>query len=274
MYPYLFPYSHHISLYSVFFVIALLIVILGSKQCVAKHCDRSTKQINILLLVTCLAGIFWARLLHVITRRSTYAQNPSLIFDVSAQGFSGYGGIVLAWIAWWLVCLHYKHSMFKVADLIAPFLGLGIGAMRLWCFLQWCCFGTSTDVMRWVRFPEWSEVSRYQLYKNISQHGFFGTYHVDLVHPAQIYDMLVALSGAVISYRLWKKWTKEGIPFLFFIIRYTVGKYLLTPFRAPPLSNNVSPELYLIMYVITISVICIAFFAFHFKKNKKWLSSN
>jgi phosphatidylglycerol:prolipoprotein diacylglycerol transferase len=191
------------------------------------------------------------------------------MFDLSAQGFSGYGGIILAWIAWWLVCLYYKRSVFKVADLITPFLGLGIGAMRLWCFLQWCCFGTSTDAMRWVRFPEWSETSRYQLYEHIAQHGFFGNYHIDKVHPTQIYDMLVALSGAVISYRLWKKWAKEGIPFLFFIIRYTVGKYLLTPFRAPSISNDARPELFLIIYIITTLVICIAFFAYHFKNTHK-----
>lgn len=268
MYPYLFPHSLHISLYTVFFIIALLIIVIGSKRSIARHSQRSARQINILLVTTCVAGIVWARLLHVITRRSSYEQHPQLIFDFSIQGFSGYGGIILAWIVWWLICLYYNRSIFKVADLIAPFLGLGIGAMRLWCFLQWCCFGISTDAMRWVRFPEWSEASRYQLYEYITQHGFFGDYHVDKVHPTQTYDMLLALSGAAISYWLWERWTPEGLPFVFFVVRYTIGKYLLTPFRAPSLSNDASPELFPIIYSITLFVIAILFFLSYYKKEK------
>src|SRR5207247_3362245 len=72
-----------------------------------------------------------------------------------------YGAIIGALIAYgfayFVVVRKHQVSTWKLADILAPSLALGIGIGRFGCLLNGCCFGTvaSPDCPGWwcLRFP-------------------------------------------------------------------------------------------------------------------------
>lgn len=85
MYPYLFPESVHLSSYLVFFVLSVLVTVYGSRYMIKKRTIYSNNKIALLLVLCLVAGILGARLLHVVTRRSSYIAEPDLIFSLSVH---------------------------------------------------------------------------------------------------------------------------------------------------------------------------------------------
>lgn len=250
MYPYFFPDSLHLSSYAIFFLLAVIVIVWWSRYMIKKHTQYNHHKIVLLLVLCVVAGILGARLLHVLTRRSSYTAHPDLIFSFSLHWFSWYGALLLMLLVWVVVCLAWKWNPFKLADLGAPSLGAGIAIMRLWCFLHGCCFGKATDLPRWVRPEPWSEAATYQLYNSLWTGNLFWSHDLHPVHPTQLYDALLAGSWAYLSYRLWKKWLPAWVSSLFFLVWYTVGRYFLAPFRSPSLAYDATPTLFPIIYLV------------------------
>ncbi len=261
MYPYLFPESVHLSSYLVFFVLSVLVTVYGSRYMIKKRTIYSNNKIALLLVLCLVAGILGARLLHVVTRRSSYIAEPDLIFSLSVHWFSWYGAIILMLVVWGWLCFWWKYNPCLVADLAAPSLGVGIAVMRLWCFLYGCCFGKETHLPRWIQPLAWSEAAKYQLYKQIWTGNIFGTHELHAIHPTQLHDALLALSWAWLSYMLWKKWLPPGMSSLFFLVWYTVGRYFLAPFRAPSLVYDAMPMFFPMLYsvILVLAVLIVIF---------------
>lgn len=254
MYPYLFPESIHLSSYWVFFVLSVLVTVWGSRYMINKRTIYSKNKIALVLVLCLVAGILGARFLHVVTRRSTYMAQPDLIYSLSIHWFSWYGAIVLMLVVWGGLCLWWKYNPCLVADLAAPSLGVGIAVMRLWCFLHGCCFGKETHLPRWIMPSAWSEAAKYQLYKQIGTGNILGNHELHTIHPTQLYDWLLALSWAWLSYMLWKKWLPSGISSLFFLVWYTIWRYFLASLRAPSVAYNADPMFFPIISIMTIGV--------------------
>ncbi|MFH2056923.1 MAG: prolipoprotein diacylglyceryl transferase [bacterium] len=128
-----------------------------------------------------LAGIIGARLFFVFFHWSDFSDNPFNAFNpfgsgeqIGIAGLNLYGGIVLAI----LVAVFYlrlkKQSLWRVLDIVAPAVGIGLFLTRIGCFLNGCCFGTPCDLPWCVHFPEGS-IPFYQ----------FGH---ECLHPAQLYS--------------------------------------------------------------------------------------
>lgn len=252
MYPTLFTESLALSSYDVFFRLSVIVVLGGSRYTLVISHHKPKKAITMLLLAVMIGGIVWARVLHVITRRSTYAQSPELILSFSPHGFSGYGAIILACLFWWIVTRHFHEHPFKIADLVSPWLWGGIVVMRVWCFLHGCCFGKPTDLPRWIQPVVGSDAYLYQFQQSIITKGVLVAPVIEPIHPTQVYDALVALSGAGISYRLRTQKIRPGIAAAVFVIRYTTGRYFLAPFRAPASSYDAPLHFFPIVYGVFI----------------------
>jgi len=184
----LFDQAFTIGPYTIFFFLALATVVIGGIIFAARRgFDR--KKVTIIMLVMLVSSVVGARLLNALVNFPAYWENPAKLFAFDASGFSLYGGIAMAIISGLISCHFLRLNIFKLGDTLIPFLGIGIGIMRIGCFMNGCCFGKETDLPWGVHFPFLSPAHLYQL----SNGGSF--LEVDGVHPTQLYELVAAFSG-------------------------------------------------------------------------------
>jgi phosphatidylglycerol:prolipoprotein diacylglycerol transferase len=98
-------------------------------------------------------GGFWEQLVH--------------FFEIWKGGMVFYGGLIGGFLgyglAWWRIVRKNNLSTFKIADIVAPSLALGVFFGRLGCFLNGCCYGGVADPVQtpWAMpFPSNSPAQR------------------------------------------------------------------------------------------------------------------
>jgi len=167
-------------------------------------------------LVIVFAAIIGARLLYVFF----HLKEMRGILDVLALwggGLTMYGGVLAAMGAAWLYLRRRRVPFLRMADVVAPSLGLGLGLTRVGCFLNGCCYGRPTTGPFGVHFPEDSFVS--------------GLFAGAAVHPTQLYASLTGLLvlAILLLYDRWKP--AEGRLFALWLVLDSLGRFVLDYFR-------------------------------------------
>lgn len=143
-------------------------------------------------------------------------------------GLAYYGGLIMASA----YCIYYtrRHriSTWKIGDLAAPAIMLGLFFGRLGCYLNGCCYGKET-ASRWgIRFPIGSAPWRVQ----------YEAHHIQVweqmrpVHATQLYESLGCLMLFGVLYYLVRPYKRrEGQVFGAMLILYGVLRSLCEIFR-------------------------------------------
>ncbi len=98
----------------------------------------------VLLIAAALAG---ARLLHfVFAEPGVFFSEPTAFFDPSRGGYAFYGGVIGGGLAGALYCRARGLPVWKVADVCATAIPLGLAVGRVGCFFAGCCHGGPVDV--------------------------------------------------------------------------------------------------------------------------------
>jgi phosphatidylglycerol:prolipoprotein diacylglycerol transferase len=178
------------------------------------------QKIMDLSLVVVLWAVIGARLFSILFDGSLqwYLQNPAKMLMLWNGGFTFYGGFLFGLGAGiWYVRKH-KMDVWKVSDMAAPGLALGIAFGRLGCFFSGDSYGKPTDLPWAVTFSDPLSMAP----TGVS------------LHPTQIYSTLVLL--VVFGILLW--WQKQqrfkGELFLAFIMLYSVVRSFVEIFRNDP----------------------------------------
>jgi phosphatidylglycerol:prolipoprotein diacylglycerol transferase len=168
-------------------------------------------------------GVAGARLFYVIFHLGEFKDNWTSSFNpfqsgqFGIQGLNMYGGIVAAVILSYLYIRKKNLPLWKIFDIFAPTIGIGLMFTRVGCFLNGCCFGIPTELPWGISFPEGS-----------IPHYVFGTAHI---HPAQIYSSLYGLLlFVVLHWRLKHKIFDAQVVALLFMIE-SVFRYLIENVR-------------------------------------------
>lgn len=104
--------------------------------------------------VYCLvAGIVGARLLYIIEHPGDFAGRFWDVFKIWEGGLSFYGGFIAAAVVNLVILRIRRVPVFKMYDLVAPSLILGLACGKVGCFLNGCCFGRESHVPWAVSFP-------------------------------------------------------------------------------------------------------------------------
>jgi phosphatidylglycerol:prolipoprotein diacylglycerol transferase len=98
-------------------------------------------------------------------------------------GLAYYGGFVFAAGFGLYYARKHRLGMWKMADLAAPWIALGLALTRLGCFLNGCCFGNPSHLPWAVQFPINSAVEEAQVKAGLIRAGAPAL----PVHPTQIY---------------------------------------------------------------------------------------
>ncbi|OGP87436.1 MAG: prolipoprotein diacylglyceryl transferase [Deltaproteobacteria bacterium RBG_16_48_10] len=171
-----------------------------------------------LFCLTILSAIVGSRGLHVLTNLPLFREDPVRVFRIWEGGLVFYGGFLLAmgvaigYMRW------YRVPIWKIADLFAPSIALGLFFARIGCFMAGCCFGKETSLPWGVTFTNPHSLARL---------------HVSL-HPTQIYEAAGGLFLFLFLIRMEKKKSYEGEIFWLFLLLYAILRFLIEFVRDDP----------------------------------------
>ncbi len=203
-------YSYGFMLALSFFAGILFAVARSRKRDVAPHLIY---DLSVILIIGAIVG---SRGLYIITHLDSY----NGIIDMIALWQGGavyYGGLILA-VFGAIIYLRVKSvSFLKVADIMAPSIGIGIFFTRIGCFLSGCCFGHPTTSWAGVVFPDNSPAG-YQ-YPGIH------------IHPTQLYSSAYGLIIFILLILVERIRVAEGSVFGFMFIFYGIARFIVDYFR-------------------------------------------
>ena len=146
--------------------------------------------------------VFW--LIILIFLGSILGARLGSLFLFKINGLMFYGGLIGALIISWWYLKKTKLDFWKVADVLAPSLALGIFIGRIGCFLIKDHQGTITNLPWAILWPD----------------GI-------LRHPIALY---LSLNGLILFLLLWflrEKFQKPGQLFILFLTYYNLTRFLI-----------------------------------------------
>ena len=220
MYPFLLKFDH-ITIYtvSVFHTLALYVGAVWVYVYSIKAGMDKDKIMNLITIELFLA-VFGARVFSILFDGyiEQYLAHPIEMFELWRGGFTFYGGFVfgLAGGIWYIK--KHKLDIWRLADLFAPALALGLSIGRIGCFMSGDSYGKPTNLPWAVTFTNPNSMAPTGV----------------PLHPTQIYSVISNLS-IFIFLLFWKKRQKfTGELFIVFLILYSITRSFIEIFRNDP----------------------------------------
>ncbi len=178
-------------------------------------------DLALIILISALAG---ARFFYVIFHLEEFEGHLWDMIspiqstgEIGIGGLSMFGGLLLA-IACSLIYTHRKKlEVWRIADIIAPAIMLGLGIARIGCFLNGCCFGEPSSCSLAVIFPPDSPA------------GYF--FPDTPLFPIQLVASLKGflIFGILLLMERYKRF--NGFTFWSMLALYSAGRFVIDFFR-------------------------------------------
>jgi phosphatidylglycerol:prolipoprotein diacylglycerol transferase len=114
-------------------------------------------DLSLIILVSAIAG---SRFFYVIYHLEEFEGrildmiNPiQSTGEIGIGGLSMFGGLILAIVSGIVYVRVKKLNLWRIADILAPSIMLGLGIARIGCFLNGCCFGSPSHSHFALVFP-------------------------------------------------------------------------------------------------------------------------
>lgn len=206
--------------YGLMIAIGVIAAYLAGTRRAKKH-QLDPEQVFDLVMFGVLGGFVCAKLLYLITILDEILADPGVILDVM-DGFVVYGGIIGGILTGWLVCRIKKLKFLSYLDLLVPSIALAQGFGRIGCLLAGCCYGKETASALSITFTD-------------SQ---FAPNGVPLV-PTQIYSSILDFLHFGLLCLLARKNKVPGRISAFYLIFYSIGRFILEYFRGDLIRGSV-----------------------------------
>ncbi len=190
----------------------------------AKREGLGTQWLPDLSLIILISAIVGSRFFYVIYHLEEFEGhlldmiNPiQSTGEIGIGGLSMFGGIVLAIICGVIYTRVKKLNVWRIGDILAPSIMLGLGIARIGCFLNGCCFGKPSQSCFAVIFPPDSAAG----------YMFPDTpiFPVQLV--ASFYGFFIF--GILLVLERYKRF--HGFTFWLMLIFYSVARFIIDFFR-------------------------------------------
>ena len=217
-------YSYGAMLALAFFAAALLAAHRARKRGID---SAAMYDLVAYILVASLAG---ARLLFVAINLDYYRQYPLDALKLWQGGLVLYGGILFGFCAAVWAMKRKRLPVWKVVDVFAPPLALGVAIGRIGCFLNGCCYGKLSQSFG-VCFPAKDLPPAYeqQLSRGLIANGAPCSLPV---LPTQLYETAACLAIFGILLFVEKKFRMfDGFLFWLFILLYSVQRFFMEGIR-------------------------------------------
>lgn len=165
-----------------------------------------------------LSAIIGARLLYIIVNYKFFSKNPLEIILFNHGGLVFYGGLIGAFFTSYIYIKKHNLQTWHIADIIAPYLALGISITRIGCFLNGCGFGKETDSFLGINCSI-----------NSPAGAFYGKNII--IHPTQLYESAYCFLLFIFLIVLKKYKYFHGQLFWLFILLYSILRSINESFR-------------------------------------------
>jgi len=229
-------YSYGLALVIAFVVSTLL----ASAQ--AKKQGIDPEIIFNLCFAVFISGIIGARIFYVLLNFSYYLHNPLEIIMLQKGGLAWFGGLILGTFSGIYYLKVKKLNVYKIADLLVPFVALAQAIGRVGCFLNGCCYGKESGF------------------------GIYFPSHTAILIPTQIYSSLFLILIFIILRFLQERPHQEGAIFFAYLLLYSVKRFFMEFWRGDSPSFIFGLTLF---QLISIAVFLIAAVSLFLIKNKK-----
>ncbi|WP_097015168.1 prolipoprotein diacylglyceryl transferase [Anaerocolumna aminovalerica] len=212
--------GREISLYGLMGVIGIFFGVLAAIY------RRKIYHINKedVIFSSCYAGIgllLGAKLLFIITiipdlikNRDLLIANPKLLLHILFGGLVFYGGLIGAFLGFYIYSRQYKINFITLLDLIAPSIPLIHGFGRIGCFTAGCCYGIEYDGIFHVIFER-------------SQAAPNGV----ALLPVQLISSGINFLGCITLFIYARKKRKSGRVIGIYLIFYSIARFMIEFFR-------------------------------------------
>ncbi|MFC1592469.1 prolipoprotein diacylglyceryl transferase [Candidatus Omnitrophota bacterium] len=157
-----------------------------------------------LCFITLGCGIIGARLLYVVLNIDYFFLNPVEIVMLNRGGLAWFGGLFLA-SAGFIIYLKFKRQgIYKIADMVIPYVALAQAIGRVGCLLNGCCFGERTFGF-----------------------GLYFPVHQAVLIPTQIYSSLLLLGIYVILRIKYSRVHLSGEILYFYFLLYSLKRFFI-----------------------------------------------
>lgn len=166
-------------------------------------------------------GLVTAKFFYYLTIIEDIQKDPRLLLNISG-GFVVYGGIIGGIAAGLLYCRLKKISFFDYLDLIVPSIALAQGFGRIGCLLAGCCYGIETPGPLSITFKS----------SQFAPNGI-------PLFPSQIVSSALDFLNFFVLIVLAKKNKTPGKISAFYLIFYSVGRFIIEFFRGDLIRGSV-----------------------------------
>lgn len=189
-------------------------------------------------LIAVVFGVAGSKILYLIESWEYFVRAP---FEMafSPGGLTWYGGFVLATAVIWLYVKKKGIPFLKICDAAAPGLMLGYGIARIGCHLAgdgdygiptslpWGTVYSKGTYPPSAAFKDFPEI--------VQKYGVHGVVPDTIpVHPAPMYEFLMACGLFVLLWKLRTKDTPDGTLFVIYLILAGLARFLVEFIRLNP----------------------------------------
>lgn len=199
--------------YGMMLAIAYLIGIFGLGKTVKRNgiVFDTIIDLGIWALIGAVSG---ARIAYIITEYHYFLDYPLEIFKINSGGLAFHGGLIGGFLAGYWFTKIKKLPTWKMADLVAPYIALGYGLVRIGCLLNGCCYGKFSSLPWALRCAAHDSILR---------------------HPTQIYSMIGSFILFFVLWKLRNHHRFSGFLFLLYIGLYSIMRFIVEIFRESPM---------------------------------------
>jgi len=155
-----------------------------------------------------VSGVIGARIFYIAQNISYYRENPIDIIMLQQGGLSWFGGLGTGVLLGIIYLKKKRLSVYKIFDLIAPFVALAQALGRIGCLLNGCCFG------------------------KVSMYGIYFEKHNSILIPTQLYSSLILTFIFIILRLSQEKPHKAGEIFFLYLLLYSIKRFFIEVWRA------------------------------------------
>jgi phosphatidylglycerol:prolipoprotein diacylglycerol transferase len=197
----------------------------------AKKNNIATDIIFNLTFIGFACGIIGARLFYVAQNLVFYKRDPIEILMLQHGGLSWFGGLIFGSLSGIIYLKNKKLAVYKILDLIIPFVALGQAIGRIGCLLNGCCFGKE------------------------SAFGIYFPVHQAILVPVQIYSSLLLIFIFIILRVLQDRPHIGGKIFYVYLLLYSLKRFFIEFWRQ---DNPVIFSGLTLFQILSIALFCLA----------------
>jgi len=191
------------------------------------------------LFATIVGSLIGARLFFFLTATEQPLTLTNFL-KFSEGGMVAYGGYIGGFLSGWAYLAYKKANFWSFVDCAAPTLALGLGIVRVGCFLYGCDYGVAHDSAFSLHFPMWDNPG-VEAWIHGNAPAFDAHARAGLLEPGAVVSLgvwptqIVAsfagflIFGVLLLFRRYKRFHGEVL--LVFAVTYSLFRFMIEFFR-------------------------------------------